>query len=1205
MTNVPDMVAPRRQRFRLRFVAIASLIGVLIGAIYTYRHYTNPSRVAALAQGYLQRYTPGRIHVGSARFSWRKGIRLFDVALFDPLAESSSDSESPPVFRCEEVLLAHRASAILLGRLDIESVTAEHPTCTIVRDRHSGRTNLEHLLALPSNQEHLATADLPTVELRGARVVVVSKEREQDRVVEDLTLSVRAMPSPQAPAVVDVVWQGGHDPTAGGHSQIDLRTGLVRNVRGGLPWMSIEAVMLAVNAHYDGAGAWCDLLGLGGNVRASEYRLDGSVDDPDRSATVELRNATLSIPLNQEEAALPSGSRYLRFEEVHGEAELSPDGIRAVFDGRFHGSECHVVFHLRGGVERWSTLEDVDFEAGLQVMGLRVPRPHRADRPDEDRFIHYWGRLADIYRDYDPDGLVDVECDVSKRAGKDQPITVKHALVTARGGTSTCRFFPYTFHEVTGRIEYTPEDLRIVDLHGVRGGGEATVNAWLDAPTLAAEKHVDVTARGIEVDGALLAALPSRFRAVAADFHPGGQVDAQVTLRQPEVPRGTRPKWTTATTISLRGVRMQYDRFPYPLENLTGTLTVDGDRLTLQNITGQAEGGRISADGAVHFERDSVSHVSLKLRAESTPLDGKLLEALPASFRKPLQELQVRGTIDVDADLLLDPSLPGNVRYQATVTVRDGAVKPAPFPVEISEVGGDLELKPGYVGIRKLTGRYGKADLTAQGSIQMDSDPPSVELTIASKGLLLDEAFRKALPADLRTSLGEWRLNGPIDTQTVFRRGHTDDEADLVTTDVSLRRVRVTHPRLGAPWEEVEGRLRLDSAGLSVEGMDGRWGTAMVHGEGQWLRQGEQQAGEWKLSAIGLTLDKSVRHWLPPAAAALWDKLNPSGQVDVFLDQLHVPATTDGAPAPIQVKGYVELRDVALRGPTTPLRLSGSLSGTGSISEGSAGTSLDGRAVLSTLEWGMHRFHSLSAEWSLARMQRGEGVLTFPSVTGQLYGGSLSGKIDLQFDDGAASFDASAMIRGMQLQPFIITERAARKDTEPAPDVRGTVNADVYVSGPVGDVTPRRGGGRIEIVDGHLYRLPILLAILNVLNLSMPQDDALAEARAEFFLVGDRLQFQEIVLRGDSLALTGSGTMTLTDRAVDWHLVNVGTKTWARIPVLAEFMEGASRELVEVRVTGPLSQPQVRARSFGALRDEFNRLFQKRKPRTVAPSSGS
>ena len=123
----------------------------------------------------------------------------------------------------------------------------------------------------------------------------------------------------------------------------------------------------------------------------------------------------------------------------------------------------------------------------------------------------------------------------------------------------------------------------------------------------------------------------------------------------------------------------------------------------------------------------------------------------------------------------------------------------------------------------------------------------------------------------------------------------------------------------------------------------------------------------------------------------------------------------------------------------------------------------------------------------------------------------------------------------------------------------------------------------------------------------------LASRLRQFGLGGQIDQIEKLMNQGaeraaveaKALFVNTVRTMTVSDAAVDWRLVNLGSKSWARIPVLADLMEGASRELVEIQVTGPISSPQVKARTFGAFRDELKRLFQKRKPREMQPTAPS
>ena len=88
------------------------------------------------------------------------------------------------------------------------------------------------------------------------------------------------------------------------------------------------------------------------------------------------------------------------------------------------------------------------------------------------------------------------------------------------------------------------------------------------------------------------------------------------------------------------------------------------------------------------------------------------------------------------------------------------------------------------------------------------------------------------------------------------------------------------------------------------------------------------------------------------------------------------------------------------------------------------------------------------------------------------------------------------------------------------------------------------------------------------------------------------------------MSLIGGGSLSWPDLGLDITLVNVHNRRFARVPGLTDFMERASRELVEMHVTGSAQKPAVRARPIPALSDEFRDLFQKKKTKRIesAPS---
>jgi hypothetical protein len=301
--------------------------------------------------------------------------------------------------------------------------------------------------------------------------------------------------------------------------------------------------------------------------------------------------------------------------------------------------------------------------------------------------------------------------------------------------------------------------------------------------------------------------------------------------------------------------------------------------------------------------------------------------------------------------------------------------------------------------------------------------------------------------------------------------------------------------------------------------------------------------------------------------------------------------------------GYVEFDDAAFGKLAGISGTSGTLTVAGSVVDRLGGTSLEGELAVSRVEVSGHHFSRARSKWSYTRVADGDGMFVLAPIEGEVYQGSLSARIDVTFDREHSQYNLSTTIHNMRIRPFISADRGFRSPDVEEVDVSGLVDIHLYMSGMVGDASSRRGGGRFEIVDGHIYRLPLILAILGVLNLSVPDQDVFDDARAEFFIVGRRVQIKDIVLRGSVIALVGSGSMTLPDRGLDLNLMHVSPNRWARVPVLADFVEAASREFVELHVTGPLSRPTVRAKPFRGITDEFRRLFRKQKPRRIQPSA--
>ncbi len=1194
-----------KARLTGRRIAVCVAVAATLAGYFAYAHLTNPARIRMLAETYLQQYVTGRVTVGSANFSWRGGIRLFDVAVVPQpdLDEKPSMASTHPVFACREVHLVHKTIPALLGSLKITSILATEPILTVVRDAITERTNLRGLFRVPEIAP-TNTADWPIIELNRARLRVFSLEHGVSRQVDNLSLTLRSLPSKNDPYIHDVTWRSVDAPKVSGHSQIDVRTGALRNVEGGLPAMKVEAVMLAIDAGYDGVGAWYDLLGLDGTVRATDYDLH-SGDGADRSATIELAGAAISIPIDREEQKVPPEDRFVTFEHVEGKVRLTGDAMYASFTGRLHDSPCQVEMVIRTGVNSAVSLEDVEMDIKMSLTEFTLPRRGPDATPSEARLIRRFPPLAHFYDDYDPHGVVDVEIDVGLRPGQEQPVTVRRVKLTARQTDSSCRFFPYRVTGLSGVVEYAPEGVFLRNLQGRHGAGRLSVDGWLAAPKRWAEKELTIKGWGIPIDEALTASLSRRYATILDTFNPTGTIDVEVHLAQPQIDPDEHIRWATTTDVTLLDVSATYTKIPYPVEGLTGRLTFGDGRVVVDKVDGRAGAGEVTVDGTVSLARERVDDIDLAVRGTGLVIDDQLLTALPKTVRDRLAGGDISGAVDFESSVDSGVDV-GSVTHTTTIRLRDADYRPDGMQTRIAGLEGTIVVTGDQILVQGVTGKVFGGRISAEGSMPYGDTDAEHTLMVRTEGLSLnDDTLRAELPEALRRTLSGWRIEGPVSTVTFLPvRGNRKRAPSTPTTIATLDGAALTHEGVAVSLTDVRAEVTFDKAGVRATDTSFRIGDRAVTADVaiERLKQGER--GRFRVSAKGLPLDGPIGQLQLDGWTERWKRWKPTGTVDLEVSDLSFEQADDDAPRVWTVSAVAELQGVSVGGVIDNFEnLSGTVMGRGMILDPSDGASLMGELALDKLDAFGHPLSALSGQWSFARVPDGTGMFSLQSACGELYGGTVAGRLDLSFDNQQSTYDLSTMLQGMRIESFIAHEQSTRDATQPSVDVRGVAAGRLCLTGTVGDASTTRGRGHFEINEAQLYRLPLILAILNVLNVTAPTTTAFSDALLDFYVTGNRLTFDDIRLRGDLLALTGRGTLSVPDRGVDFELYNVNPDGWVRVPVLTDVVEQVGRELVRLHVTGPLYRPEVHAKPLRGLTEEFKRLFRKRKPKTGKSSA--
>lgn len=1157
-----------------------------------YRQYTSPAYIRALVVSRVQELFDLPLHVGEVDFGFFRGTVLRDLR-FDasPSAPEASIIRDKPLLSIDRLEVEHDPWALLFGRFRVRRATVGSPVLSIAVRRDHPLRGFE----LPKSKKKREGVDLPELDIANAQVNLLAEEGNR----ASITMSLRGRQT--AEGMYDIVWQRAGEQPETGRLQIDLTRSLLRATDGGTPWLSAQTIATAAGFAGPQVAEWIERLGVRGEVRAREFTIplksknSAQGETAGAHAVLECRNASLSIPVHETENDIAPADRYLQFEDIEAAVEANASEINVTASASLHGSPVQVELRVPSGLDSLNNAATAGFQAEVVARDVRFPRRGENAPADEARFVQLAPRFEKFYDEYNPEGRVDVELSLSRAPGSESKTMLDHALFHATQGAVNTKYFPYPMENVTGSVEFTSTGVYIREMCGTREGGRACLNGWLAGTKRCSATTLEIVAHNILIDEELFTGLGPRRTWIRERFSPSGRVDATVINYRPQCDPEKPAKWISDVDVFPQSASATYDDLPYPIHEITGHIKVLEDEFSL-DLEGQAGRAPITIGGGGEIVDRRVSTVDLHISGQGIQLDQQLIDALPPDTGRQVAAFHAQGGIDLEARVFPSET-PEKTSHRTVVSLSNIAIQHERVPLPIHDLTGQLTIEPGRVHLTNIVGRYADARIAAAGDVPSES--PTEELVVGIENLTIDGNVHAAVPPELQRTLATWHVGGPIDARIVVTRPGPSDELAF-RGDVLLSGNTVQPAFLPSQFSGVHGVIRFDADQVVAKEIEGRYGQAPVIANFIVQTKGGGSRGDVKLLAYGLSTNDELLSLLPQDTRDTFRRMGAAGKVDLQIDRLTYVQKSADHERLWTMQAGLRFNDAALPAIGGLRRILGTASLSGSLIDARGGTSLSGELRLQHASLFDRDLTELTTPWTFARTANGDGYLALDRMTANVYGGKLSGRTEVQFAGGRTEFSITSLIQGMSLASFINAGRRTPAEV----DARGTVNANLYLTGETGGLDTLRGGGRFEIVEGWLYKLPIIIAILNVLELSGEPGDAFDEAAAEFYIAGDRVTFRDIVVKGGVLALVGEGVMTLPDLAVDFRLVNVPGSWWARLPLIEDVMKGTVREFVEIRVNGPITQPSVRTQAIPRITDEVKRLFERRRPRTVvAPGS--
>lgn len=858
-----------RRRLTLPFRIFLYLLAlIMVGALGAYLFYTwwlaDPERVRAFAQRKLAVLFPEKeTSVGAAEFSLFDGLDLFQVKVVDGRTG------------LELVRLNHAHIDFDLGRLTsptllIKNVTAQDLFVDMVRDTE-GSWNLSPPKPSPQGGRNPFATPF-TMRIQGAFVSI-------DDQFDGYAVS---FPVNRASAMCN------DDDFRLWRTSVDFGGGLLGEWRVGAEWdiagkfLQGELTVIDIDL---GKGLRTRMppkareiydkfepSGLADLAGSLDYTKDGGWDWEVEVALKECAGRYFKFPV--------------RVTGIEGTAVFTEGGMDSL-DVAGTASGGRVKIHARSDHYSREAAVDLTIEATGALMS-------------EELLAALPPKVARIVDEFDPKGRANISSHLRRAPGPEKPYDIA-TVVEPVGMVATYGRFPLTVSDVRGRLTFDGGNLEVAQITGSRGDMQVFCSGGVSNMNTEPAINMRVMATAVPLTEELRTLLGAAAGEFWKSMDPSGHVDAEVTIAKP-----AGEPLALGVSVSLRGVAVSYDEFPYRLSNGSGEFTfAEGVCESTGGLAFEHEHSKVHIAGRADT---ATGEATFNITASALDVDEELMEALPEQWRKEIEALELTGVADAAATLVRESdgtmALTGIKARLERVRLRSAAA-----PVGIAAASASVGYEPGQVDVHGLEGwlfaenalpllpfarlahlARPATPISLTGGLKTLDQESVWDISFDARSLFVDGALIRRMPAELRDLLEERRANGYLDVSGSFQRHRILDYEDTVFSfsadcaDVDLA--------AGAEFSEVFGHIAM-GGGSSAE-RDG----FVARGELASLVMDNRRMGgtrfvlegagrhfllhRFETQALGGRLEGQGRYAAPPASGYCFS----AGFEDVALDKI-------------------------------------------------------------------------------------------------------------------------------------------------------------------------------------------------------------------------------------------------------------------------------------------------------------------------------
>ncbi|MDR4497454.1 MAG: AsmA-like C-terminal domain-containing protein [Candidatus Scalindua sp.] len=581
--------------------------------------------------------------------------------------------------------------------------------------------------------------------------------------------------------------------------------------------------------------------------------------------------------------------------------------------------------------------------------------------------------------------------------------------------------------------------------------------------------------------------------------------------------------------LDINDAEFTYSKWPFLIKHVNGTLEYSREGIFLRSLKGNVQNEDYESLGEIDaFIGVGNAQKKIDINIPNSKITEKLLKMIPEVGEQVLEKYDPKG--DIELSLTYESNADQSVKdYTVKVMCKGVDAKYPNFPYRLTNIVGFLEMDGQNVYFKDINGSFFDEEkinhFTLEGDINLKSQEKRFNLTVPN--LNLTEQIIKFIPNKGEEIWSNNKPSGQVDLYLNFN-GYMDSSKDEYFITVDCKGNEIEYTKLPIKVSDIIGRIVIDKDKLQCKSLRGYvvTGKQLAHATCNGMLGLSNENNNAFFSVIDLRVTNDLIDKFQKYLKNEWVQIQPEGWVDIKLDY----KSSDMEPK-----------------------------GNYSLVLNTEGCELD----FSKIPFRISEIHT--------RLSFENGYFVSKDFGGTFSGGRINGtaEMDKKISDGKYTGD-------FKFQDISLTELVEKLFKDPK-DVSGICEGNVKFYGRGNDINNFIAEGRAKIRDASITEVPLVLNILNLLNLSIPTKDTFHSAHITYSIKDKMINIEEVKLISETIELGGVGTVSF-DGTLDLVIVAGFNKdTFSQIPLIGQLMDfvvdGVSKKLTKVVVTGTFSHP--------------------------------